>query len=259
MRTIRGIKIYLLMIAMTMVTTSCVQSTSSSSKTNDSATTSEVSEEEVQATVTTYSDPQSGEVTSYDEEDEDETEDLPGVAYSDCGVLYKQMNNDNIFFKDSDNDILIVQEYSYESAQDLNEVQINNATYADAYNACLEGYIDNGVVYLNTATLSSPTTNPSRTFATSSYEEKCGYIAHTTYSSNRFTLLLSGTRQYRLNNITGSSYISSVPTIGTTISSENTIEACVYTNREIGPDYANGIYHKIDAQIIDFGAYGIMN
>ena len=259
MKTIRGIKIYLLMIAMTIATTSCVQSTSSSSKTKDSASTSEGQEEEVQATVTTYADPQSDEITYYDDEDEDETEDLPGVAYSDCGVIYKQMNNDNIFFKDSDNDVLIVQQYSYESASTLNEIKVNNDNYSDSYNACLEGYIENGVVYLDSGTLSSVAPNPTKPYASSYTYEYCGYIAHTTYSSNNFTLLSISSIDFKINNQTGESYISSIPTLGVKVSSENAIEACVYSNRSSYDHNSSTFYDNIDAKVIDLGAYGVMN
>ena len=254
MKTIRGIKIYLLMIAMTIATTSCVQSTSSSSKTKDSASTSEGQEEEVQATVTTYADPQSDEITYYDDEDEDETEDLPGVAYSDCGVIYKQMNNDNIFFKDSDNDVL-----SYESASTLNEIKVNNDNYSDSYNACLEGYIENGVVYLDSGTLSSVAPNPTKPYASSYTYEYCGYIAHTTYSSNNFTLLSISSIDFKINNQTGESYISSIPTLGVKVSSENAIEACVYSNRSSYDHNSSTFYDNIDAKVIDLGAYGVMN
>ncbi len=255
MKTIRGTKVYMMMLALMLVTTSCVQTTSSSKKNNsttaatsNSTTTGE--DEEVTGTTTTTGD---GTITYYDEEDEDE-EELPGVAYSECGTLYKQMNNDNYFFRDSAGDTLIVQEYSYESASVLNQVQVNNDSYADAYSACVNGYISSGVVYLNTATLSSQTNNPSKIHKGNYTYEYCGYMAHTTYSSNNFTLIRVSGIDRRVKNQTGGSFPATVPTVGTLISSENAIEACVYSNKALYKDTETTFYRTIDTLAIDLGA-----
>ena len=260
MKTIRGTKVYMIMMAMVILSTSCVQTSSSSSKKNSSATVADSSsttgendssDSGSSSSSTTQND--SG-ITYYDDEDEDE-EELPGVAYSSCGVIYKQLNNENTFFRDSDGDTLIVQTYSYESTSILNKVQTNNDSYGDAYNACLEGYIDSGIVYLNTGTFSTETNNPSRSYQGSYAYEYCGYIAHTTYSSNRFTLLQMSSIDFKINNNTGRSYNQAIPTVGVKISSENSIEACVYSNKAFYSDHGSTFYRNIDAKVIDLGAY----
>ncbi len=255
MKTIRGTKINILMIL--VLTTSCVQTSSSSTKKNSSATVSDSSSTSTDGTsesTTSTGTTGNTDVTYYDDEDEDE-EELPGVAFSDCGIMYKQLNNDNIFFKDSDGDTLIVQNYSYESTSILNQVQSINDSSEDAYNTCLEGYIDSGVIYLETATLSSAASNPSRPYQGSYTYEYCGYLAHTTYSSNNFTLLRMSSRDYKINNKTGSSYNQTIPTVSTTITSSNAIEACIYTNKASYSDYGTTFYKNIDAVRIDLGAY----
>ncbi len=255
MKTIRGTKVYTIMLALLLLTTSCVQTSSSSSKNNSttaatSNSTSSNEGEEVSGVITT---PGDSDVTYYDEEDEDE-EELPGVAFEDCGVLYKQMNNDNYFFRDSTGDTLMVQQYSYESASILNEVQVNNDSYSDSYNACINGYISSGVVYLDSATLSSQANNPSKIHQGSYTYEYCGYIAHSTYSSNSFTLIRVSGIDRRVKNETGSSLPTTIPTVSTMITSENAIEGCVYSNRALYKDHGTTFYRTIDTLAVDLGA-----
>jgi len=257
MKTIRGTKVYMMMLAVLLVTTSCVPSSSKSSRpssntatvqSNDSSS-SDTNNNQPAAAGT----PQTGDVTYYGTPDPTPT--LPGVAYNSCGVLYKQLNNDNIFFLDNNGgETLIVQQYSYDSASILNEVKAINDSSSSAVSTCLEGYIDSGIIYLNSATERTATDNPTRTNKSSYTYEYCGYIAHTTYSSNNWTLIKVGSKDYVVNNLSGSSWNANIPTIGKTISSENGLEACVYTNKAEYKDYTSSFYHKIDAAVIDLGA-----
>lgn len=255
MKTIRGTRVYMIMLALMLLSASCVQTSTSSSKSSstaaeNSSATSGSEGEEVSGTIQTPSD---AGVTYYDDEDEDE-EDLPGVAFEDCGILYKQMNNDNYFFRDSSGDTLIVQQYSYESASILNEVQVNNDSHSDSYNACIDGYISSGVVYLNSATLSSQVNNPSKIHQGNYTYEYCGLIAHSNYSSNNFTLIRVSGIDRRVKNETGGSLPATIPTISTMISSENAIEGCVYSNKAIYQDNGTTFYRTIDTLAVDLGA-----
>ncbi|MAF79002.1 MAG: hypothetical protein CME63_17640 [Halobacteriovoraceae bacterium] len=254
MKTIRGMKIYILMIALLSVTTSCVQSTSSSKSKNSSTAIAENNADSADDSEYYYDEtPGDDGDAYYDDEDEDE-DNLPGIPYSSCGVIYKQLNNENTFFRDSDGDTLIVQNYSYESAAILNQVQSISDTYSDAYNTCLEGYIESGVIYLEEAQLNSEAANPSRAHQGNYSYEYCGYMAHTTYSSNNFTLIRVGGYDRRVKNQTGTGFPSTIPSVNEMINSENAIEACVYANKALYKDTSTTFYRTIDTLRIDLGA-----
>lgn len=257
MKTICGTKAYFIILAIALVTTSCVPTTSKSTKpssktatvqSNDSSSSNATTNQPAAAGT-----PQTGDVTFYGTPDPTPT--LPGVAYNSCGILYKQLNNPNTFFLDNNGgDTLIVQQYSYDSAAILNEVKTVNDTTPSAYSTCLTGYINSGIVYLDSATERTAKTNPTHTNKAHYSYEYCGLIAHTTYSSNHWTLIKVGNRDFIVKNQTGRGYNANIPTIGKTISKTNAIEACVYSNRSEYKNYGTSFYHAIDAAVIDLGA-----
>lgn len=260
MKTIRGTKGFLIILAMALTTTSCVPSSNKANKSSSNLATVQTTNSSSNATTNdgpqAAQTPQTGSITYYETADEDNSKELPGVAYNSCGVLYKQLNNDNTFFLDNNGgDILIVQQYSYDSATILNEVKSINDSASSAYNTCLEGYIDSGIVYLNSATQTTATSNPTLTKKENYTYEYCGHIAHTTYSANNWTIIKVANKDFIVKNKSGHNQNSNIPTVGKTISSTNAIEACVYSNR---PEYVNSrssFYHVIDAAAIDLGAF----
>jgi len=264
MKTICGTKVYFIILAIVSITTSCVPSSSKSSNPNtntasvqstDSSTNATTNSQPASSGVSnTSATPQTGDVTFYGSPDPTPT--LPGVTYSSCGVLYKQLNNDNTFFRDNNGgDTLIVQQYSYDSASIINETKAINDSASSAYSTCLTGYINSGIIYLDSATDRTATNNPTHPNKTNYSYEYCGLIAHTTYSSNNWTLIKIGNRDFIIINRTGRAYNSTIPTVGKTISSQNAVEACVYTNKAQYKDYGTSFYHTIDAAVIDLGAF----
>jgi len=263
MKTIRGTKVFLMVLPILLSTASCVPSSSKSTAPNANTATVTSNDSSSNATANTQSSsssvsgtsatPQTGDVTFYGSPDPTPT--LPGVTYNSCGILYKQLNNDNTFFRDNNGaDTLIVQQYSYDSALILDQVKSINDTAASAYNTCLTGYIKSGIIFLDSATQRTATNNPTHTNKASYSYEYCGLIAHTTYSSNNWTLLKMANKDFIVKNKMGRGYSSNIPTVGKTISSQNAVEACIYSNKAEYKDYGTSFYHVIDAAVIDLGA-----
>lgn len=245
----------LLLLTQMLLLNSCIQTTASSSSSSDTSasTTSDSSSDSDDDSTTTTDDDSDDEVTYYDEEDEEE-DDTPGDEYEDCGILYKVMNDDTLKYQASDNTVYEVEEYSYDSASYISQVKFGNSTYADAYDVCLTGYTSSSTLYLDEVDWGDETDNPSKLYDGNYSYEFCGYMAHTNYGHQFTYIVVSGT-YYKVNNETGSSYDSSIPTVGTTISSSNGIEACVYSNSSTYKNYSESMYSNIDAKAIDLGDY----
>lgn len=244
--------------------TSCNESTSAPTKnkasTSTNPTTSEAPVEPVNLGPTGAVDPitnddvdTSGGVTYYDNYvDPDAGEQLPGTPYENCGVVYRQFNNPTIFYRASNNEVLFLKEFSYDSVSFLRNIRFKS----DSYSVCLEGYKDGNDVHLNSVTQQQATAHPLKQFSGQFGTELCGNLAYVTNYSGQTTLNLQVDQFYYLIKTANMSVVvpSVIPTTSVSITPDNSIEACLYGNKAPYKDYNESFKPQFEVEAFDLGA-----
>lgn len=191
-------------------------------------------------------------VTYYDTPDPVEEVVLPGVVFSGCGVAYKEMNSDEVLYRDhSTGELYSTDEYSHSARVFLTNIRFLANGGSDAYNICFNGYRDGSEVIIEELTSQSAAMNPSKNVSGYSHEI-CGYTAYQQSSNGKTYLVLQSQQVNYIVLISGN---VSVPSVGRTlVTASNGAESCYYSNKAPYRNYAK--YHKpiFEAQAVDLGA-----
>lgn len=191
------------------------------------------------------------EVTYYDEEDDTDNSPLPGTPSDKCGVAYKQFNNPSLFFKENgSNTILNLQEFSFDSINFIGDFNFPNTSY----NVCIEGYINGSNYYINETNSQAATDNPSKIHQGNYPVELCGHLAYVKNFSGITTLNLKVGAFYYIIHNKNNLNLSSIPTIQSSITPSNSIEACVYSDKAAYKNYEQTFKPQVDAMALDKGA-----
>lgn len=190
--------------------------------------------------------------TFYDEADPSDDPVLPGSPYSACGTVYRQFNNPVIYFRNEANELLFMQEFSYDSVTFLRNITFTR----DSYSACLEGYRNGNNFYLNTVTSQMAVDHPLKTQKANYTFELCGNLAYVTNAVGNTTLNLQVSNLYYL--IDDSAIVDGlpgvVPTTTTSITSQTSVEACLYSNTASFYNYNESFKPQFEIENFDFGA-----
>ncbi len=253
---------FILMILTLALSTSCFNS-ATTSKSEESAGTESSSVEsptlEVPANLGPTGNPDpvnednivddSNDVVYYDDPDPTPSPTLPGTPAEKCGVVYKQFNNPQVFLNENGT-LYTLQEFSYDSLPFLSSVSFPN----DSYTACVDGYVNGSNFYVNTATNKVATEHPLKSYKSNYSFEYCGQLAYVTNYAGNTTLNLQINQYYYIVNNKGSLNLSGIPTISESITPQNSIEACIYSNKAAFKDYNVSFKSQIDGRAIDKGA-----
>jgi hypothetical protein len=187
----------------------------------------------------------------YPDEDPDDSSVLPGTATNKCGVIYKQPNNPVIFFQENGS-LFMVQEFSYDSVVFLRSLRFPN----DSFSVCIDGYVNGSNLFVNTTSSQVATTNPSKLFQNGEYaHEHCGSIAYVRNFSGVTSLNLKlGNTYYELKPPAGVMVPAGVPTTTSSITDDNSIEGCVYSNKASFYNYNVSFKPQFEVQAFDIGA-----
>jgi len=178
---------------------------------------------------------------------------LPGTPFSACGMAYKQFNNPVIYFKENGGGTFFLQEFSYDSVTFLRNVKFGS----DSFNLCLEGYRDNSNIYLNTTTQVNAATNPFKVYQNGEFtHEICGHLAYVQNFSGQTSLnLMIGSIYYLINNENNAvSLPSGVPTLASSITTSNSVEACLYSSKASYKNFNESFKPQFDIEGFDMGA-----
>ncbi|MCF8060233.1 MAG: hypothetical protein K9K67_13110 [Bacteriovoracaceae bacterium] len=191
-------------------------------------------------------------ITYYDQADPSDDPVLPGTVLNACGSLYKQFNNPVIFFKNENNQLFNVQEFSYDSVTFLRNIKFTN----DSFNVCLEGYQNGANYFLNKVVSQTATSNPLKTQTGNYAHEICGNLAYITNYSGQTTLNLKVNNIYYLIKLANQELMlpAGIPTTTTTLTTANTIEACLYSNSPSYYNYNESFKPQFEIENFDFGA-----
>jgi hypothetical protein len=190
-------------------------------------------------------------VEYYPDEDPDNTPALPGTPTNKCGVLYKQANNPAVFFQEG-GQLFTLREFSYDSVVFLRNIRFQN----DSFSVCIDGYLNNNNLFINTTTSVAAVANPSKLFQNNEYpHEYCGQIVYLRSFSGTTNLNLQvGNRYHEVRPQMGVIVPGGIPSISSTITTTNSVEACVYSNKASFTNYALSSKPQIEAQAFDLGA-----
>ena len=191
--------------------------------------------------------PNSGEVTYYDDPFDDNTPQLPGTAVEVCGVMYKQLNDSKVYL-DDDGTIYEVKQYSYESEIFLRTFNFPN----DANDICTSAYRanENGamVLYLNDLMETTAIANPTRLLVNDFSYELCGdFKVYTSFSGNSYWQIKVNSVDYIVQN-PNMLELPPLPVNGT-------VKACVYANSNFYYDYGVSFKRLFNVEAMDFGTY----
>lgn len=192
------------------------------------------------------------EVTFYDQADPSDEPELPGTPYNSCGVVYRQFNNPTIFFRNENNQTYNLKEFSYDSVTFLRNVRFKS----DSFQVCLEGYRNGGDVFLNIITQNQATTHPLKLHTGQYSYEFCGRMAYITNFSGQTSLNLHVAPYDYLITI-GNEMLelpAVIPTATSTLTEQNSIEACLYSNKASFKDYSVSYKPQFEIEAFDFGA-----
>ncbi len=190
-------------------------------------------------------------VDYYPDADEDVNDILPGTPSNKCGVAYKQFNNPVLFFRENNsNTIYNLQQFSFDSLSFIGDFHFPNSSY----NVCIEGYIDGANYYINKTSNQNAVDNPTKIHKENYTYEYCGHLAYVTNFSGITSLNLKvGAFYYLIHNKNNLNF-NSIPTIQSSITSSNSIEACVYSNTASYKVLEETFKPQFDAMAIDVGA-----
>ncbi len=191
-------------------------------------------------------------VTYYDDPDVVEEIVLPGTVFSGCGVAYKEMNSDQVLYRDnSSGQTFTTEQYSHEARVFLTNIRFLAAGGQDAYNVCFNGYRDGTEVILEELTSTSGTANPTKNISGYAHEI-CGHTAYQQSNDGRTYLVLQSEQVNYIILMSGS---VSAPSVGRAlVTASNGAESCFYSNKAPYRNYT--LYHKplFEAQAADLGA-----
>jgi hypothetical protein len=261
MKTLKVVMTFLMLSTLVLSITSCNESTSAPTNNKGSQSTDPITPQEEQPSLgpTGINDPitmddvnMDGEVTYYDQPDPSDDPVLPGTPYNSCGVVYRQFNNPTLFFRNDSNQIFTLREFSYDSVVFLRNIRFGQ----DSYNVCLEGYRNNTDIHLNLITSQSTTAHPLKVHAGQYSYELCGQLAYITNFSGQTSLNLRIDQfDYLITTANDSVAIPNVvPNTTTVITSEDSIEACLYSNRASFKDYSVTFKPQFEIEALDLGA-----
>jgi hypothetical protein len=243
------------MLITLLILSSCGKETVTSTTTGTNTATSTATQVPTTTsvpTVTTTSTPTTG-VTSYPDADPVVSVTLPGTAYSKCGVLYKELNSDDVTFLASNSKEFVATHYTQSAKAFLYNIKFLPDFSRDAYDVCLDGYKKGSDLFVTAVTSSSATDNPSIVFK--SYTARlCGYTAYQrSADGNTYLTLQVDQTNYRINTSTN---YSSIPSIGSAqVTAANSVEVCYYSNKAPYNDF-NNLHYKPYFDVVDgdFGA-----
>lgn len=248
-----------LIVAALMLVTSCSQSTPGPQQNKGSSSSPVTEATNTNLGPTGSSDPITGDdvnmnedVGFYDEADPSDDPVLPGTAYSACGTVYRQFNNPVIYFRNDANQLFFMQEFSYDSVTFLRNIRFTR----DSFTACLEGYRNGSNFYLNTVTSQSATEHPLKTQKANFSHELCGQLAYVTNAVGNTTLNLQVSNLYYLIDDSGimDGLPGVVPTTTSSITTQTSIEACLYSNKASFYNYNESFKPQFEIEGYDFGA-----
>lgn len=250
-----------LLALVALVGTSCSQSTPGPQESQGTSSNSPVtqSQEPVNVGPTGQSDPITGDdinmneqPTNYANPDPSDDPILPGTPYSACGTVYRQFNNPVIYFRNDNNELLTMQEFSYDSVAFLRNVTFTR----DSYAVCFEGYRNNNNFFLNNVTHQQAVEHPLKTQKANYSFELCGQMAYVTnFAGNTSLNLQVGSLYYLIDDSNIMDGLPGViPTTTSSITTQTSIEACLYSNQATFYNYNESFKPQFIIENYDFGA-----
>lgn len=193
-------------------------------------------------------------VDYYPTPDPDDTPQLPGTPARKCGIVYKQANNPVIFFQEN-GQMFMLQEFSYDSTVFLRSIRFPNSSF----NTCIDGYVDNNNFHVNTTESQTPATNPAKLYQNGEYsQEVCGHIAYVRNFSGVTSLNVKvGNVYYEIKPQMNVVVPPGVPTVSSSITESNSVEACVYSNTASFYNYNISFKPQFNALAFDLGALNL--
>lgn len=192
-------------------------------------------------------------VTYYDEADPDDSTPLPGTPISACGPVYRQFNNPIIFFQ-SGNTTYQLQEFSYDSVPFLRNIKFTN----DSFTACIDGYRNGMNLFVNTVSDKVAVSHPLKVYQSGEYaHELCGHLAYVQNFNGVTSLNLKVSNVYYLINAkdpNSFTFPSGIPTLTSSITEANGVEACLYSADASFYDYGVSFKPQFKVEAIDMGA-----